>query len=72
VEVGILTDDRNRAASQIIHLMFHRWTQENDFKYLDEHFGINPITRYASVAYENLQGQVEQKQSKSGADKALA
>ena len=71
VEVGVLTDDRERAASQIIHLIFNRWTQENDFKYLDEHFGINQITSYASVAYEKLQGQVEQKQSKSGAYKAL-
>ena len=71
MEVGVLTDDRERAASQIIHLIFNRWTQENDFKYLDEHFGINQITSYASVAYEKLQGQVEQKQSKSGAYKAL-
>jgi len=71
IEVGILTDDRQRAASQIIYLMFNRWTQENDFKYLDEHFGINQITSYASVAYERLKDQVEQKQIKSGAYKAL-
>jgi hypothetical protein len=71
VEVGILTDDRQRAASEIIHLMFNRWTQENDFKQLDEHFGINQITSYASVAYERLKDQVEQKQIKSGAYKAL-
>jgi len=71
IEVGILTDDRQRAACQIIYLMFNRWTQENDFKYLDEHFGINQITSYASVAYERLKDQVEQKQIKSGAYKAL-
>jgi len=70
IQVGILTDDRKRAAAQIIYLMFHRWTQENDFKYLDEHFGINQITSYASVAYERLKDQVEQKQIKSGAYKA--
>jgi hypothetical protein len=71
VEVGVLTDDRQRAAPQIIHLIFNRWTQENDFKYLDEHFGINQITSYAAVAYERLKDQVEQKQIKSGAYKAL-
>jgi hypothetical protein len=71
VEVGVLTDDRQRAASEIIYLMFNRWTQENDFKHLDEHFGINQITSYASVAYERLQDQVQQKQVKSGAYKAL-
>jgi transposase len=70
IQVGVLTDDRQRAAAQIIYLMFNRWTQENDFKYLDEHFGINQITSYASVAYERLKDQVEQKQIKSGAYKA--
>jgi hypothetical protein len=71
VQVGVLTDDRQRAASEIIYLMFNRWTQENDFKYLDEHWGINQITSYASVAYERLKDQVEQKQIKSGEYKAL-
>jgi len=71
VEVGILTDDRQRPAPQVIHLIFNRWTQENDFKYLDQHFGINQITSYASVAYARLKDQVEAKQIKSGAYKAL-
>jgi len=52
-------------------LRFNRWTQENDFKYLDQHFGINEITNYASVAYERLQGQLPAKRIKSGAYKAL-
>jgi len=71
IQVGVLTDDRQRAAAEIIYLMFNRWTQENDFKYLDEHFGINQITSYAAVAYERLKDQVEQKQIKSGAYKAV-
>ena len=40
--------------------------------YLDEHFGINQITRYAAVAYERLQDQVEQKQIQSGEYQARA
>lgn len=71
IQVGILTDDRQRVATQILYLMFNRWTQENDFKHLDEHWGINQITSYASVAYHRLKGQVEQKQMKSGEYKAL-
>jgi len=71
VEVGILTDDKQRPAAQIVHLIFNRWIQENDFKYLDEHFGINQITSYASVAYERLEVRLEEKQIKSGAYKAL-
>jgi hypothetical protein len=71
VQVAILTDERQRAADQIIHLIFNRWIQENDFKHLEEHWGINQITSYASVAYERLKDQVEQKQIKSGEYKAL-
>jgi len=70
-EVGVLTDDRHRAAAQIIHLIFNRWTQENDYKYLDQHFGIDQITSYASVPYEQLKAQVKDKQVHSGAYKAL-
>ncbi len=71
LEVSVLTDDLERAAQQSITLIFNRWIQENDFKYLDKHFGINEITSYASVSYEELRSQLEDKQVQSGADKAL-
>ena len=32
-----------------IHLMFSRWLQENDFKYMEKHFGINRITSYRKL-----------------------
>ena len=71
VELGILTNDKERAAEELIRLMFRRWIQENDFKYLEKHFGINQITSYASVSYKDLRDQVEDKQIKSGKYKAL-
>lgn len=71
IELGILSDDKARPAEDLIRLMFRRWLQENDFKYLDKHFGINQITSYASVSYKNLKNQVEDKQMKSGEYKAL-
>jgi hypothetical protein len=71
IELGILTDDRSRPAERLIRLMFRRWLQENDFKYLEKHFGINQITSYASVSYKALKDQVEDKQMKSGEYKAL-
>lgn len=71
IEIGILSDDRRRAPEQIIGLIFNRWLQENDFKYLDNHFGINQITSYASVSYRELERQVEDRQVKSGEYKAL-
>jgi len=71
IELGILTDDRERPAEELIRLMFRRWLQENDFKYLEKHFGINQITSYAWVSYKDLKHQVEDKQMKSGEYKAL-
>ncbi len=71
IQVAILADDLKRAAIEIIQLMFQRWLQENDFKYLDKHFGINQITSYRSIEYEKLKGQVEDREVKSAARKAL-
>ena len=48
-QVAILTDDRARAAAEIIRLIFNRWIQENDFKYLDQHYGINQLTSYRVI-----------------------
>ena len=71
IELGILSDDLKRQAEQIVRLMFRRWLQENDFKYLDKHFGINQITSYSSIPYKMLQDKIEDKQIKSGEFKAL-
>ena len=51
--------------------MFCRWVQENDFKYLDKHFGINQITSYGVLDYEELREQVEDRQVRSAQINAL-
>lgn len=61
IEVSILTDDKDRAATQIIELMLNRWVQENDFKYLITHFGLNQITSYAFSDYKELRDHIEDK-----------
>jgi len=71
VQVGVLTDDCHRPAPEIITLIFNRWIQENDFRYLGNHFGINQITSYAVTAYKRLENQLQQRQMKSGQYKAL-
>ena len=71
IQVAILTDDRKRGAPEILRLMFQRWLQENDFKYLDKHFGINQITSYGSVAYEDLRKEVQDREVKSAERKAI-
>ena len=71
IQVSILTDDPEAAAVLIIRLMFGRWVQENDFKYLDKHFGINQITSYGVTGYEELRQQVDDRQVRSVELKAL-
>ena len=71
IQVAVLTDDIQRLASEILRLIFCRWVQENDFKYLDKHFGINQITSYGVVGYEQLHEQVEDRQVRSAEVKAL-
>ena len=61
IEVSILTDDKQRDVKETIELMLKRWIQENDFKYLIKHFGINEITTYAFVDYKDLKEKIEDK-----------
>ena len=61
IEVSILTDDKEREATKVIELMLKRWIQENDFKYLIKHFGINEITTYAFIDYKDLREKIEDK-----------
>jgi hypothetical protein len=71
VEVAILTDDHTRPASELVRRMFGRWVQENDFKYLDQHFGINQITSYGVIEYVELKSQLTDRQVENGAYRAL-
>ncbi len=61
IEVSILADDKKRPVREVIELMLKRWVQENDFKYLIKHFGINEITTYAFTDYKELKDKIEDK-----------
>jgi hypothetical protein len=61
IEVSVLTDDLTRETKEIIELMLKRWVQENDFKYLIKHFGINEITTYAFTDYKDVKDKMEDK-----------
>ncbi|MBI5416670.1 hypothetical protein HZA55_01780 [Candidatus Poribacteria bacterium] len=71
IEVSILSSDLDRDAREIIFLMFNRWLQENDFKYLIAHFGINEITTYEYMNYQDWATHIDDKLCKSGKYKAL-
>ncbi len=71
IEVSILTDDIHRKATEIIYLMFNRWIQENDFKYLIAHFGIDQITSYEYFDYQQIKKDLKDKEYTSGIYKSL-
>lgn len=71
IEVSILCDDKERDASSIIWAMFDRWLQENDFKYLSRHFGIDEITSYQSQSYSELKESLEDRTVKNAAYLAI-
>jgi len=71
VEVSVLCTDLQRDAKEIILLIFCRWIQENDFKYLDKHYGINEITSYATIPYEQLRETLSDKEEQNAQQKAL-
>ena len=62
VQLSVLTDDTQRPVHETVRLIFNRWIQENDFKYLDKHFGINQLTSYRSTPYEQLRDQLTDRQ----------
>ena len=70
-EVAILSDDHTRPAAELVRLMFGRWVQENDFKYLDQHFGINQITSYGVIEYAELKTQLTDRAVENAAYRAL-
>ena len=71
VELSILTDDLDSDATEIIFIMLKRWIQENDFKYLIAHFGLDQITSYLFDDYKDITGTVTDKDHISGEYKAL-
>ena len=71
IEVSILTDDIPGENTGIIFHMLNRWVQENDFKYLIAHFGLDQITSYLYDDYEDISDTITDKDHISGAYKAL-
>jgi len=56
--VAVLCSDPGESVERIVWLIFNRWIQENDFKYLDRHFGLGELTSYASKAVAEVAGQL--------------
>lgn len=61
-QLAVLTDDLQRPGKEIVWLIFNRWIQENDFKYIDKHMGIKQITSYRSIDYSELRDNLVDRQ----------
>jgi hypothetical protein len=45
-QIPVLTNCADLSAAKAVHLLRLRWRQENSFKYLSTHYGIEQITQY--------------------------
>ncbi|MEI8191091.1 MAG: putative transposase, partial [candidate division NC10 bacterium] len=61
LEVSVLCSNPTMALETAVWLMFNRWLQENDFKYLDRHFGLNQLTSFASRSYAEEAASLQDK-----------
>ena len=47
-QVPVLTNCREMPAAKVVHLQRLRWRQENSFKYLTEHYGVEQLIQYGA------------------------
>jgi len=51
IEVSIITSHPDMDIQDVVWAIFRRWLQENDFKYLDVHFGFNQLSSRDSCSF---------------------
>jgi predicted nucleic acid-binding Zn-ribbon protein len=51
IELSVITSHPRMDMQDVVWAICRRWLQENDFKYLDTHFGINQLTSRDSAAF---------------------
>ena len=59
VQASVITSHPEMDVQDVVWAIFRRWLQENDFKYLDTHFGINQLTSRDSFAFLDRAEQFE-------------
>ena len=60
IELPVLSNGKIDDQSAV-YAILNRWLQENDFKYMIQHFGLNEITSYKSDTYSSLEGKLVEK-----------
>jgi transposase len=54
-QVAVITDRTDLPAERVLYLMFHRWRQENFFKYMKEEFELDALLKYGSEPLSETQ-----------------
>jgi hypothetical protein len=52
IQLSVLCSDPEIDMAEAVWLIFNRWLQENDFKYLNAHFGLDQLTAYGIKDFE--------------------
>jgi hypothetical protein len=50
-QIPVLTNCAELSAAKVVHLLKMRWRQENSFKYLSEHYGIEQLIQHDATSY---------------------
>ena len=54
ITVSVLCSNPEILLEDAVWLIFNRWLQENDFKYLNKHFGIDQLDSHAHYDFETI------------------
>lgn len=60
-QIPVLTNCAEMAPAKVVHLLKMRWRQENSFKYLSEHYGVEQLIQYGAE-YPEDHGAVDNPQ----------
>ena len=72
IEVSIIVNNKCTVEDEtIVRLMFNKWIQENDFKFLAEFFGIDQITSYRFIPYSRLEDKLNNRLTESKTYKVM-
>ena len=52
-QVPVLTNCRTMGAAKVVHLLKMRWRQENSFKYLSAHYGVEQLIQHDATRHRD-------------------
>lgn len=52
-QIPVLTNCADLSAAKVVHLLKMRWRQENSFKYLSEHYGVEQLIQYDATTHRD-------------------